>query len=654
MRGLPGGGPVCPYPGDIGMKQRIRSGLAPLLYWLGKRSMQSRLVAAYIAVFLIPSIGVSNILFNQIHENYIEDALRKSQFTIELEKTQIQKQIDAMELAAQVSISNPKVMEYLNLDHEPGTSELIAWDREVFAGFSLIQINTPQIVHWRLFTDNPRIHEIWPTVFRESRIQNEPWYNTVNGLDGGLLWVFQKTDKDIMKRFTSEPTENEPKISLFREIREENHIGIVGVEMLLKDFAPRVYTDISNYESQMLLVDGNGELYLDPGQYLAGSDKLLQQKIRELLQGELGTREGEIRFQLDGKSYLITVSPVERIDASLVNVVSLEGALDGISKSKRQIIAANIGLIALLSVITYFLNSFILKNLRRLTEAMKRVRRGEFHTPIPQIKGSGEVGELAHHFNKLIQTINELIAQGIRKQALTKEAELRTLHNQIDSHFLYNTLENIKMLAEMEGQRAISDALTSLGGMMRYNFKWSGEYVKLRDELRHIENYTEVMNIRFDEPIVLKVEVPESLLELEVLKMSLQPIVENAVKHAWTGEEQEEREISIRATDWGDGDVRISVTDNGQGLEPEALDRLNAALGLAGVRAKVPGSFGPEPKDRGIGLRNVQERVRMFFGPRYGLEVFSERGVNTNVVMIIPKVLLTGGEGKHGQIVDRR
>ncbi|WP_334077506.1 sensor histidine kinase [Paenibacillus sanfengchensis] len=630
------------------MKERISSALEPLLYWIGRRSMQSRLVAAYIAVFLLPSIVVSNYLFNQIHENYIEDALRKSQFTIELEKTQIQKQVDAMELAAQISISNRDVIDYLTLDREPGTSDLIDWNRGAFADFSLIQFNTPQIVHWRLFTDNPLVNEIWPTVFRESRIQTESWYKTVNELDGGPLWVFQKTDKDIMKRFTSEPTENEPKISLFREITEGRHIGIVDVEMLLKDFAPRVYTEITDNESQMLLADGRGELYLDSGQRLVGSDKAMRRKLGELLQGSLGSKGGEARFKLQGKSYLITVLPVERIDARLLNVVSLEGALDNISRSRSQIIAANVVLITLLSVITYFLNSFILKNLRRLTEAMKRVRKGEFHTPIPRIQGSGEVGELAHHFNKLIQTINELIAQGIRKQALTKEAELRTLHNQIDSHFLYNTLENIKMLAEMEGQRAISDALTSLGGMMRYNFKWSGEYVKLRDELRHIENYTEVMNIRFDEPIVLKVEVPEPFLELEVLKMSLQPIVENAVKHAWTGEEQEEREIGIRVAEWGDGDVRISVTDNGQGLEPEALARLNAALGSAGARVKVPGSFGPEPKDRGIGLRNVQERVRMFFGLHYGLEVFSERGEYTSVVMIIPKALLTGGGGKDG------
>ncbi|GJM72935.1 hypothetical protein HMSSN036_51510 [Paenibacillus macerans] len=142
--------------------------------------MQSRLVTAYIVIFFIPSIIVSNYLFNQIHQNYIADALKKSQFTIELESIQIQKQIEAMELAAQISISHQDLMDYLTLDREPETSELIDWNMGKFADFGLIQLGTPQIVHWRIFTNNPLIHEIWPTVFRESRISAEPWYPEVN------------------------------------------------------------------------------------------------------------------------------------------------------------------------------------------------------------------------------------------------------------------------------------------------------------------------------------------------------------------------------------------------------------------------------------------------------------------------------------------
>ena len=155
------------------------------------------------------------------------------------------------------------------------------------------------------------------------------------------------------------------------------------------------------------------------------------------------------------------------------------------------------------------------------------------------------------------------------------------------------------MLAEIENQRTISDSLTSLGGMMRYNFKWSGEYAKLRDEIRHIENYTKVMNIRFDEPILLKLDIPEEALELEMLKMSLQPIVENAVKHAWIGEGSD-KQILIQVLDWQNHDVQIIVTDNGIGMHAEDLSVLNQELQSIGMNDKLFRSSGPEANRNGI------------------------------------------------------
>ncbi len=284
---------------------------------------------------------------------------------------------------------------------------------------------------------------------------------------------------------------------------------------------------------------------------------------------------------------------------------------------------------------------------------MKRVRKGEVTAAIA-IRGGGEVGELAHHFNKLIRTINELIAQGVRKQAVTKEAELRTLHSQIDSHFLYNTLENIKMLAEIEGQRTISDALTSLGGMMRYNFKWSGEYVKLRDEIRHIRNYIDVMNIRFDEPIRLELNIPSEFMELEVLKMSLQPIVENAVKHAWPEFPDQEKQIKIDVIAWEEDQITINVTDNGIGIEPYRLGRLGEILRTADDEELPSGDYGRGGVQAGgIGLRNVHQRIRLFYGNEYGIEVKSEEGKFTQVTMTFPKVLLTGGGSGHEKSDDR-
>ncbi len=284
------------------------------------------------------------------------------------------------------------------------------------------------------------------------------------------------------------------------------------------------------------------------------------------------------------------------------------------------------------------------------------MRKGEL-PPMVQVEG-GEIGELAYHFNRMSGTINELIAQAVRKQALMKEAELRTLYSQIDAHFLYNTLENIKMLAEIEDQRQISDALTSLGGMMRYNFKWGGEYVTLGQELRHIRNYIEVMNIRFDEPVQLGVDIPPAYGELELLKMSLQPIVENAFKHGWT-EEQGERQLRISAIDEGERSVRIVVQDNGEGMPPEVVARLNERLQqasdaeLSELSERTDAMSATDPSAQsGYGLVNVQRRIRLFFGNEYGLQVQSHAGEGTEVSLRLPKIILAGGDIRHETTTD--
>lgn len=634
----------------------MMSALQPVLFWLKRRSMQSRLVTAYIVIILIPSIIISNYFFNEISKTYTRDAVKQSQFMLELEKFHIQKQIEVMDSAAQITRLDQELIDYLTLSEEPGTIELLELSRGTFADFSRIQFNNPSILHWRLFGNNPLIQEIWPIVFQEKRIEKEAWFAEASALGGAEMWVFQDGDRDIMKRYTSEPNVDQPKISLLREINEGGrHVGIISIEMLLKEFSPKTFAGIGDVDYQMMIMDDSGKLFMDQRRSISSDSEAFVKEVQRQFAGLQQSGEETSRFNVDDRSYLITASPVERIGAHLINVISMEEPINHIAQLKKQIIAANIILILVLSIITYFLNSMILKGLRRLTDAMKKVRRGELNTTAPRLEESGEVGELAHHFNKLLQTINELIAQGVRKQAITKEAELRTLYSQIDSHFLYNTLENIKMLAEIENQRTISDVLTSLGGMMRYNFKWTGEYVKLKDEIRHIENYIEIMNIRFDEPVVLSLDIPPYFMELEVLKMSLQPLVENSVKYSWPDGGSQKREIKITVRDWEDSGVVITVADNGVGMDELLVSQINASIVAVGLQERERVGFErSEEKTEGIGLRNVHERILLYYGKPYGLEVFSVQGQYAKVVMRIPKVLLTGRGMDIEKAVDRR
>ncbi|WP_252863428.1 cache domain-containing sensor histidine kinase [Paenibacillus riograndensis] len=614
-------------------------------YWWGRRSLQSRLVAAYIFIILGPCLLVSLYSYKSINNTYVRDAVDKNSYLLQMEKLHILNQIEAMERAAQMAYSDKAVQNYLLNEHDPSLGELIDFNTTTFVNLSRIQINNPNIEHLRLYSGSGEVHELWPIIFREERVSMEPWFQKALKLEGQELWSFQNEDPDLMQRYSGDPPKGQPKVSLLREISipAGHHVGMIQVDMLLSRFTPKTYTDVRDNQSQMFIAGEDLQLFTRADHSFVQDNPQLTGAIAGRLQQYAETGEWDIHYKEKGNSFLLIHTPLTEIGASLVNVVSMEGVMKDISHTRNLIIGLNIGFIVLVTAIAYVLNAFILKNLRRLTETMKKARRGEAYTGF-SIRGGGEVGELAHHFSKLMNTINTLVAQAVNKEALSKEAELRTLHNQIDAHFLYNTLENIKMLAEIENQRGISDALTSLGGMMRYNFKWSGEYVKLRDEIRHIENYIEVMNIRFEYPILLELEVDAPYLELEVLKMSLQPVVENSVKHAWAAGEEELQNRSIRIQiSEADGDIFIAIRDNGFGLTPERLTELHSSIyAKEEPGADASGASTGGYRGGGIGLRNVHQRLQLFYGEAYGLEVQSQAGEWTTVFMTLPKVLLTG------------
>ncbi|WNS41799.1 histidine kinase [Paenibacillus sp. MMS20-IR301] len=628
------------------MRERTGALWNSFRYWLGRRSLQSRLVVAYIFIVLGPSLLVSFYSYKAINNTYMRDAIEKNNYLLQMEKQHVLNQIEAMERALQMAYSDKITRKYLISENDPTLGELIDYSTTSFINLSQIQFNNPNIEHLYLYSSSKNVYELWPVIFRESRVSMEPWFQKAMELEGVRnLWSFQNSDIDVIQRFSGETEQGQPKVSVLREISipAGNHIGMVQVDMLLSKFTPKTYSSVQDNESQMIIADDTLNLFTRTENSFLTNNTGLSAVIKDRLAAFRKTGEWEMNYKENGNSFMLIQAPLGQIDASLVTVVSMKGLLTDISRTRNLIIGVNIGFIFLVTVIAYVLNAFILKNLRRLTETMKKVRRGEPYGSI-RVSGGGEVGELAHHFSKLLNTINTLVAQAVHKQALSKEAELRTLHNQIDAHFLYNTLENIKMLAEIENQRTISDALTGLGGMMRYNFKWTGEYVKLKDEIRHIENYIEVMNIRFEHTIRLQLNIDSAYLEIEVLKMSLQPIVENSVKHAWSGDgvELADRTVIIDITE-AEGDIFIALRDNGLGLTPQRLAALHEAIYAKEEPGADPsGSSAGGYKSGGIGLRNVHQRLQLFYGEAYGLEVQSEAGKWTTVFMSLPKVLLTG------------
>ncbi|QHW33103.1 HAMP domain-containing protein [Paenibacillus rhizovicinus] len=639
------------------MAGRLRILAREYLFKLERLSLQKRLIIAYILILLLPSLLISFYIFNELNGNYMKDIVKKSENQLEIERINMNNNLETMERTAQLIQSDMDVRSYLERTSEPNASELIEFDTTVVKSIQRLQFNNPSIEHIRLFSNNMRINEIWPVILLEKRIQSEPWYKKVNELNGTEWWYFDRKDREPIRPIVADAKEDRPKLSLLREIEYPagKHVAIMQVDMLLPNVFPNVFRGANDEgQSQMFVLDREGKMFSDGDQTLQAKQTLLantgmtEADIRGELSEHMAGAKGDFSFRWNKTPFLGNYIYVEKIDAYVLNVVSLKNVFADINRTRNRIVFANIILLVILSISTYVLNALILKKLHTLAHFMKRVRQGDFNFDFT-IRGGGEVGELAHHFRKMLKKINELIADAVTKQAASKETELRSLKNQIDSHFLYNTLENIKMLAEIENQPAISDALTSLGGMMRYNLRWKSEYVRLKDELGHITNYIAVMNLRFDHTVSLQIDVPPDYMNQELLKMSLQPIVENAVKHGMNMKPSEARNMVICiSAALVDQAIVIVIADNGVGMTAGTAAELNrkiasdeSEVAASSDRAVVPHE--KQSEGSGIGLRNVHQRIQLFYGKEYGLFVESGEGAYTRVEMRIPYFIVSGG-----------
>jgi two-component system sensor histidine kinase YesM len=609
--------------------------------------IQVKLILSFVLIIFIPTLFFSWYMFNGISDNAIQELVKKNENILDIEKINIQNNIEVMEWTGQIALSNQDMNDYLQLREEMDTAWLLEFKTKTFSSFQHFLFNNPRIANIRLFTDNPYVHEFWPVVLNESRIRNKPWYDTVMRQKGIVWWEIQRS-REILSDTTVGPAVETPYVSLFREFTypDLTHNGILEVSMEVSHFFTKTFSSVQDPSSQLLVVTRSGEVYTDEKAGIFQNAPAAKLAERIALTKQEGNHS-EV-FDYEGQSYLAIQSYIPRLDVHLVNVVSLADTLADIRRTRSNMVLIVFVLVGVLCIISYFMHSLILKRLRVLRDSMKKVRVGDFHLDVP-VYGTDEVGELGHHYRQLLKKINELIVEQVNRQAATKEAELRSLKNQIDSHFLYNTLENLKMLAEVDGHYTISDALTSLGGMMRYSLQWTRDRVRLRDEIQHIQNYIAIMNIRYDGRLELRLDVPPELLDQEVLKMTLQPIVENAVKHGMNRSGQQGKKLSIALSAAVRMDACIiEITDNGCGISEDRLRLLNRMLRMEEsdymeLRSRLERD-GRESS--GIGLRNVDQRLVMSYGMEHGIRVESVEGRFTRVVMTLPHFILAGGESR--------
>jgi two-component system, sensor histidine kinase YesM len=326
-------------------------------------------------------------------------------------------------------------------------------------------------------------------------------------------------------------------------------------------------------------------------------------------------------INLNGVKTLITSFSYSKLNWQLIGTVPLYE----ITSESRKIsfIIITIGIICMLSavILSSKLSSSITKPLNKFINEIRQIELHNLDVPI-QISSDKEIGLLIKNFNNLKLRISELMANILIQQDKQKKYELKLLQSQIKPHFLYNTLQLIYSMIEMDRKDEAQQATKALGDFYRIALSSGNEIISIEQEIKNVESYLYIQKIRYCDAFKFSIDIQIELKKYKILKLTLQPIVENCIKHGFSIKNNNiQSHISISA-DIQNDILIFEIEDNGCGMKPEKVQHLfDRDLSL---------------NNESFGLKNIDDRIKLFYGYDYGLKVRSQFMENTIVTVIIP------------------
>jgi Predicted signal transduction protein with a C-terminal ATPase domain len=338
--------------------------------------------------------------------------------------------------------------------------------------------------------------------------------------------------------------------------------------------------------------------------------------IRKRVAGNTGIATTTMKS--DGQTLMLSVRPLEgrgwvMVVASPLSRYSLD------FRHLRNILLIVAGLALIVAVLFAILLSHgILRQFHTLIRSMRKAGEGQLNVKVP-VSNSPDIGVVAVTFNTMVEKIDQLLKDSVKKEEEKTAAELKALQAQIQPHFIYNTLNSIKWMAISEGANKIADAVVALVKVLRFTYRTNEIFIPIKDEMEFIRDYVQVQRMRFGEKIEVEYEWDERMDRYYTLKFIIQPIVENAMIHGLANNSYNGLIIVRGVLDEANRQIRFEVEDNGVGFAPKPTDQMS-----------------------GVGMSNVNDRIRMHFGEQYGLTVEKPLRLRTRIVVAIP--ILTEGK----------
>lgn len=335
-------------------------------------------------------------------------------------------------------------------------------------------------------------------------------------------------------------------------------------------------------------------------------------------------KDGITVENLRGKNITLNVRTIGYTGWKLVGVTpSAALGIDGIKFRFFVLFVADLFLF-LLAMINAFISDKISNPIKRLDGSVREIESGNLDVEILP-SGSYEVEHLGKSIKNMLGRIKVLMSDLVAEHNAKRKSEFDTLQSQINPHFLYNTLDIIVWMIENENSDKAVNIVTALAKFFRISLSKGKNIITVKDEVEHVRNYLMIQNMRFKNRFEYSIDVDEKVLSYSSLKLMLQPLVENAIYHGMEFMDGD-GEIDVKVFK-EDNSLYFTITDNGLGMSEDMVETL------------LSKDFVPSKKGSGIGVKNVNERIKLYFGSEYGLKVESEPDEGTKITIHLPAVV---------------
>lgn len=445
--------------------------------------------------------------------------------------------------------------------------------------------------------------------YTDYHLENYPWFVEINKSNTNLV---------LLNNFSLPANQRGDYFAVALRYQSLYTLEIKGLVIMSAD--KRFFDDLIKNTSFtsidfILVTDRSGEIVYSSKKWKPADNEIGKDEIQTILK-----ENNKNYIDKHGRKFIVNTSFSQKSGWNVLCFSDETVIEKNLNYMNFTIILLTSLCIGLLLVLSLLISSRFTKPVIWLTKLMRNAEKEKYRI-VSDIERNDEIGDLSREFNAMIRNVLE-------NQILRRESEMDALQQQINPHFLYNTLNSVRALAISAGNMKIRSIIEQLSDMFRYSMnRESKKNVNIKDEIQHVQNYILIQKIRYEDRLKVIFEIDEGIYGYQTLKFILQPIVENAICH---GIEMKERDGLIIVRGYFSGEnIILEVFDNGNGMNNEELLELNTYIS-SGIHSSLL------RKTSGIGLSNIQERLQLFFGEEYGLTIHSEKGQGTTVRIKIP------------------